>query len=224
MTAMPSTATLPVPDIQYRQAATGHLPTALTGIYREDVNIAIWRRQLESSLEQAAHNLLEDRPILQLSVSVTPQNVYDAVVEALGPTQDSAILSEDITQLLNMFCCLFDLKHVGLRLTALDQAMCPRFHVDRVPCRLVTTYCGSATEWLADDRVDRSKLGAGNQGLPDTQSGIYPHPDDIRQLSCGDVAILKGELWEGNEQAGLVHRSPQVKPNQRRLLMTLDFQ
>lgn len=36
----------------------------------------------------------------------------------------------------DMFCCLFDLKQVGLRLTALNSAMCRKFHVDRVPGQL----------------------------------------------------------------------------------------
>ena len=34
---------------------------------------------------------------------------------------------------------------------------------------------------------------------------------------------LKGELWEGNETAGLVHRSPALAKDERRLLLTLDF-
>jgi hypothetical protein len=37
------------------------------------------------------------------------------------------------------------------------------------------------------------------------------------------VALLKGESWENNEGAGLVHRSPAVKSGQQRLLLTLDF-
>lgn len=56
--------------------------------------------------------------------------------------------------MVDMFCCLFELKRAGLRLTVLDRAMCPRFHVDRVPCRLVTTYLGAATEWLPHTVAD----------------------------------------------------------------------
>ncbi|WP_297291060.1 DUF1826 domain-containing protein [Oceanicoccus sp.] len=33
---------------------------------------------------------------------------------------------------------------------------------------------------------------------------------------------MKGELWEGNEGAGLVHRSPSLSAGERRLLLTLD--
>ncbi|WP_445779195.1 DUF1826 domain-containing protein, partial [Shewanella sp.] len=47
--------------------------------------------------------------------------------------------------------------------------------------------------------------------------------EDIRQLNQGDVALLKGELWQGNEGYGLIHRSPQLVDNSLRLLLTLDF-
>ena len=125
--------------------------------------------------------------------------------------------------LVDMFCFLFDLEEAGLRLSVLQEAMCPRFHVDRVPCRLITTYRGIATQWLPQHRVDRSKLGAGNQGLPDTTSGIYQNPQHIESLNTGDVALLKGESWNENKGGGIVHRSPQPINGERRLLMTLDY-
>ena len=81
-----------------------------------------------------------------------------------------------------MFCYLFDLKRAGLRLTSLNNAMCPRFHVDGVPCRLVTTYQGIATEWLPHGIADRSKLGRGNQGKSDEQSGLFNNAADIKKL------------------------------------------
>jgi len=71
--------------------------------------------------------------------------------------------------------------------------------------------------------VDRSKLGRGSKGLSDLESGLYRGAGDIEQLQRGDVALLKGELWEGNETAGLVHRSPAVSPGESRLLLTLDI-
>ena len=74
-----------------------------------------------------------------------------------------------------------------------------------VPCRLVTTYHGIGTEWLPDTAADRSKLGTGNQGKPDHTSGFFRRANAVRQLQSGDVALLKGELWEGNEGAGIIH-------------------
>ena len=60
-------------------------------------------------------------------------------------------------------------------------------------------------------------------GLTDDKSGLYQSEQDINQIAAGDVAMLKGELWQGNENAGLVHRSPQVQTGETRLLLTLDF-
>jgi hypothetical protein len=134
----------------------------------------------------------------------------------------SAMLSEDIAELVDMFCLLFDVKSAGVRLGVLESAMCPKFHVDRIPCRLLTTYQGVATEWLPHELVDRSKLGHGSNGLPDHESGLFDCPDAIQQLNQGDVAILKGDLWEGNEGNGLVHRSPDTDCGHR-LLLTMDL-
>jgi hypothetical protein len=47
--------------------------------------------------------------------------------------------------------------------------------------------------------------------------------DNIQRLQAGEVAILKGEKWLGNEGAGLVHRSPMTAPGERRLLLSLDW-
>lgn len=98
--------------------------------------------------------------------------------------------------------------------------MYPRFHVDSVTCRLVCTYGAIGTEWLEDAYVDRGKLG----GLKDEQSGLILDPAAISAMPAYAVGLLKGRTWEGNEQHGAVHRSPQVNPAlPRRLLLTLDF-
>lgn len=198
-------------------------PGVLGDIYQELYNIAIWRRTLSREFIGSIDELLKSKAPLQLAMSVTPENAQASVLESLQGYPCDMELSQDIAKLVGMFCDLFNLDCAGLRLTALERAMCPRFHVDRVPCRMVTTYQGTATQWLPHHMVDRSKLGAGNNGLPDELSGIYQSADDIQQLSCGDVALIKGELWEGNENAGLVHRSPLPHPGERRLLLTLDF-
>ena len=97
-----------------------------------------------------------------------------------------------------MFCYLFGLKRAGLRLTALDKAMCPRFrrsrslpsgnHLYRYHYRVVTSQV-----------INRTKLGHGSGGKPDHESGLFNNNEAIQQLQCGDVALLKGEIWDGNE-------------------------
>lgn len=200
------------------RVAQGHQAEVFTEVYQNDTNMAIWHRDITEAVKRDVDTVFDEHPRLQLSMTVTPANT----INGLGHAVPSA-LGHDIAQLVDMFCCLFELQRVGLRLSVLDRAMCPKFHVDRVPCRLITTFSGSATQWLPHDTVDRSKLGLGSDGKTDEESGLYQKAEDIQQLQSGDVALLKGELWQGNEGAGLVHRSPALEANEKRLLMTLDF-
>lgn len=209
-------------ETKVRHAAQAGIPNIFTDIYKDDHNIAIWKRDLPVYLTESVQEFLRLQPTFKVAMTVTPKSVMSSVTDAFGEAHIPA-LSEDIAELVDMFCCLFELRRTGLRVSALDRAMCPRFHVDNVPCRLVTTYSGIATEWLPHECVNRSRLGPGNQGLPDNRSGLYKQCSEIQQLNCGDVALLKGEKWEGNENAGLVHRSPSVAVGESRLLLTLDF-
>ena len=195
----------------------------LGDIYQEDTNMVIWKRELDNVIQKAANVIIDTNPSLEISRVVSPDDTYAEIRNALGFSENASIISKDVANLVDMFCTLFDLKQVGLRLAVLDRAMCPRFHVDRVPCRLLTTYLGVATEWLPHHNADRSRLGIGNQGKPDEESGIMNSDKDIKYLNQGDVALLKGEAWEGNEGSGLIHRSPKLNSNSRRLLLTIDF-
>jgi len=209
--------------IKFLQGIEDTQHAVLTDIYQEDTNMVVWKLDLANNLEQAADAIIESQPTLEELLVVSPKEAFDAIKKVLGSSPEAEVLAEDIAYLVDMFCCLFDLKRGALRMTVLDRAMCPRFHVDRVPCRLVTTYQGIATEWLPHNVADRSKLGTGNMGKPDELSGLFDNISDIQQLKSGDVGLMKGELWHNNEGAGLIHRSPQVPNNTRRLVLTLDF-
>ena len=200
-----------------RHMAQDKQPTVLSDIYKAEINIAIWRRQKQFLVKE----FLALNPTFQKEMILTPQDALSRINEFFDNNMTE--VSEDIALLVDMFCYLFELKQAGMRLKVLDKAMCPKFHVDKVPCRLVTTYQGTATEWLPHELVDQTKLGWGCNGLPDSESGLYQSESDIQQLDCGDVALIKGTLWEGNENAGLVHRSPGLIANEKRLILTLDF-
>lgn len=208
-------------SLKIRHAIQGNEAHVLTDIYLEEINIAIWQRKLSTTLTGSIAKFLTIKPRFKASMTVSPQSALASVSESLGAEMNE--LSENITEIVDMFCCLFELKRVGLRLTVVDNAMCPKFHVDKVPCRLITTFQGAGTEWLPHAVGNREKLGHGSNGKTDSESGIYTNSNEIQQLNCGDVALLKGERWEGNEDAGLIHRSPVLITDERRLILTLDF-
>ena len=203
---------------------SGEDETALSEIYDDKYNISIWSRRLDESIINSAKNIINKQPNLELKLFVRPDNVEDKIKTSFTNNEELPLISRDIKNLVDMYCYLFELNEIGLSLRVLDKAMCPRFHVDHVPCRLITTYTGVTTQWLPHTSVDRSKLGKGNNGKKDEESGLFGQSTDIKQLCVGDVALLKGESWYGNSGAGLVHRSPHVEDtNSKRLLLTLDF-
>lgn len=205
------------------QHAWGTEPEILTEIYQDAVNIAVWETEISPKLESAVKAVMASLPDLQLSEVISVKSAEDRLQEILGADDASVELRHDVLELVDMFCCLFDLERTGLRLATLNRAMCPRFHVDHVPCRLLKTYKGIGTQWIPHDVVDRTKLGVDHHNQPDELSGLFQSETDIENLQSGQVALLKGERWEGNEGAGLVHRSPGLDKGERRFLLSLDF-
>ncbi|KGJ95320.1 DUF1826 domain-containing protein [Colwellia psychrerythraea] len=199
------------------------LPSTLTDIYRDDVNLAVWQHSLTDNINRCIEKIIIQKPKFRTVMVLTPSNAYEHIANCLDDIEEIHDFCQHITLLVDMFCTLFELECAGLRLKLLDSPMCPRFHVDKVPCRLVTTLHGPATQWLPQEAVNRNKLGSGSNGLSDDCSGLINPTASIEQISCGDIALLKGENWHNNEQAGLVHRSPICAQSEQRLILTLDF-
>ena len=195
----------------------------LTEIFNKNTNISIWKRELDSKLINASDYILNEIPDLQISELVKNEDVETMLVHKFGENENISCLIADISRVVKLFCDLFNVNQVWLRLDAIDSPMCPRFHTDNLKCRLVTTYKGPATQWLPNDLVNRDMLGHGNDGKPDEESGLFLKNTDIEELDVGHVALLKGEGWIGNEGKGLVHRSPHKEGSYNRLYMTIDF-
>ena len=204
-------------------AVEGDVPEVLPRIYDEPINVVVLKRELTATLSQYCDQLTAQYPNFQLRSIIKTERATRTLTSLLPELDGKADMVEDLALLVDMYGCLFELDEVGVRLEVLDRAMCPRFHTDKLGCRLVSTYKGAGTEWLSNKGLDRSKLGAGNNGLPDHESGLYPLKTSVKQVSEGDIVLLKGDGWFGNDGQGAVHRSPQVLPDHKRVVVTLDF-
>lgn len=192
----------------------GETPQVLTEVLQDGVNLAVWRRRLPPQLEDFATLVVGlGQPLADQRVIDVDEQYMPVLTELLREAADlhgyEAFVA-DVTWLVAAYTCLVGARRVGLRLRVLAGPMCPRFHVDNVPLRLLTTYTGPGSEWLQEHRSQRGELHA-----------ALPSVDNIQHLQAGDVAVLKGEKWQGNEGAGLVHRSPSGQ--QGRLLLSLDW-
>lgn len=199
--------------------AKGDEISILPRIFEDDINIAIMQRRLPSEVQAGARTQLQAERALSFTwLGPTGDALRVELRNQLNAPEQSAALIEDIVTLADAMACLFDTDTVGLRLRRLESAMCPRFHCDKLPVRLVTTYHGLGSEWLPEWAVNRQGLGAPGLGKPD----ITSDPSAVQRLGVGDLALLKGSGWIGNEEHGLVHRSPNPPVGSRRLLLTLD--
>jgi hypothetical protein len=129
---------------------------------------------------------------------------------------------DDIYLLSDMLTCLFDCDSVGLRLAPLTSAMCPSFHVDNIPVRLVNTYIGSGTEWLPLEALYENPSEDTAGQLSKTKFGTSYNKSHIQQMKHFDVGLLKGKAWQQHEQMAAIHRSCQLQENEKRVLLTLD--
>lgn len=192
----------------------GETPQVLTDILQDGVNLAVWRRRLPPQLEDFAELVvslgqdLADQRVIDVDEQQIPV-LSDLLREAADLHGYEAFVA-DVVWLVAAYTCLVGARRVGLRLRVLTGPMCPRFHVDNVPLRLLTTYAGPGSEWLREQESPRGELHTAETPV-----------DNIQQLRVGEVAVLKGEKWQGNEGAGLVHRSPSGQ--QGRLLLSLDW-
>ncbi|BBP62395.1 DUF1826 domain-containing protein [Pseudomonas sp. St316] len=198
----------------------GDTPGVFTQILDDGTNLAVWQRQLPPHISDfAAMVLAMDQPLAESRVLDLPEEDTQSALQGLAAgfsdLQGYEGFIADVSWLVSAFACLLGAQRVGLRLRVLDKAMCPRFHVDHVPVRLLTTYAGVGSQWLKDGAMDRQER---------LQPEAEPvDPQVIQQFRCGDVGLLKGEKWHGNEGLGLIHRSPEPAPGARRLILTLDW-
>lgn len=122
------------------------------------------------------------------------------------------VLHADINTPVEVLQELLGCDACGIRLKVLEGPMCPRFHVDKVPCRMLMTYIGKGTEWIAHDDCDLKAMQ--NPDLAPLLPGC-----SVRQIEPEAWTLLKGGAWHEG-YGGVVHRSPSCR--ERRLLVSID--
>lgn len=198
--------------------ARGESPLVLSDILEDGVNLALWQRQLPLHIAEFGALLVAlDQPlaeslVVELNSEHAEPNLHGLAAGCRDLEGYEGFIA-DVSWLISAFACLLGAKRIGVRVRLLDKAMCPRFHVDHVPVRLITTYAGIGSQWLREGVMNRRQL---SQADAEPDAGI-------EQIHCGEVALLKGEKWHGNEGYGLIHRSPSLKSDERRLILTLDW-
>ncbi len=188
-------------------------PTVFPEIFNKDINFCVWKRNIEPLVKNYAEQIAKNKQNFTFLRVGDLDQLRHGLQGELPYFDGKEEFIQDTLFTSDMFLELFDLKELGMRLTVLTNAMCPKFHVDRVPCRLITTYHGKATEWSPRTNVAK-----------DVDNRLVIIDENLtEQIETADVALLKGEGWYNNEGKGITHRSPVADESNPRLVLTLDF-
>jgi hypothetical protein len=168
----------------------------LATIDQPQVTLAVWERPSPLPAPD-----LEGFPTIRFAAA-TP-SVAAGVREALGALPSRPwheTLAADAARLAMLYATWTGEERVEVRIERVTGNGCWKFHADYVGLRLITTYCGQATQWLP--------LGATDETAP-------------RALSAGDVGLFKGRERAGDR--AIIHRSPPIAgTGEDRLLLVID--
>jgi hypothetical protein len=163
-------------------------------------------------------HLLEGTPQEQL-----PEALEGFAGDAIDPwvngaaTELQALLYSELAPYVREFQKLTRAKQLSSRLQRCHEQMCPLFHVDHMPLRMIVTLKGSGTEWLDEADVRRQGLGKGRNDKIVREGAL------VQQLQPFQIGFMKGQLYRSHYGRGLVHRSPEANgPGQNRYLFKLD--
>ena len=128
-------------------------------------------------------------------------------VNSLSWNRDQSLVDIILCEMrvvLQNFAKILPTEFMKIEFCKTQDRSCPIFHVDRHPFRLLCTFRGPGTEWLADSDVNRKKLSKGSNRKIVKESAI------LHEVQKFQICILKGEPRINNIGEGAVHRSPAV--------------
>lgn len=196
-----------VPRKSARDVLIGRDADILADIHAPGIAATIWQRIPDPAFQTWIDSLPGDQ-LPELRTTVPVHLAETAVLAAFAtagtpPGAEQDTLASDVGALALIYCRIMKTQHVRIRLDVSGDVMCPKFHLDTVPARLLCTYRGNGTQYVPKVHQE--------------------DPRRIRNLRTGAVGLFRGEKWASEERCDLLHRSPVVTPEAgSRLLLAID--
>mmetsp|Transcript_50427 Transcript_50427/g.116398 ORF Transcript_50427/g.116398 Transcript_50427/m.116398 type:complete len:309 (-) Transcript_50427:313-1239(-) len=125
----------------------------------------------------------------------------EAVLSVL-PAELADVASRDASELLVALRRHTGRRQFILRLELVLGDTCQQWHRDLNISRAIVTYCGPGTLVADEDGVTRAD--GGEVAAVDARHVV--------QSGAGDLLLMKGGLWDGEEGRGAAHRAPTIGP------------
>ena len=189
-----------------RTASRSPAPEVLNDINAEDCSLAIWERAPIAQMAELITDVEEDVRFTASLAELRHKLPSELSAANYPKTVTRADLTADIALLAERYAAAMSLSAIEVRVEIVTTNSCRKWHADYVEARLITTYCGTGTQWL--DHEDATRV----------RNGLGPHA--INTLGVGDVGLFKGKLALGKP---VIHRSPPIEGSgEKRLLLVLN--
>ncbi|MFK7986269.1 MAG: DUF1826 domain-containing protein [Sandaracinaceae bacterium] len=209
--------------MQTERATTASLLDSLVPILEPAQNIVTVPRPLPPLVAEAMVAVVGGEPF---SRSARVEALDPDVSSLVEPVRDGLArryLARDITEHIRAFGAVMRRRHLHARLSIVTDDACRKIHSDHVSIRLLCTYAGPGTEWVTEEDVARENLARIDVDVRTANRSVLRRPSAIRHCAPGEVILLKGDAYDGNEGRGAVHRSPPIEARGlRRLVLKID--
>ena len=103
---------------------------------------------------------------------------------------------------------------------------CSKWHSDWVPLRLILALYGSGVNYAFLTSNEYEKYSNAYNCLSSDRANRViekARSDKIKRFGSGDYVVLMGKKWQNCYNAAAIHRSPDLRPFQGHVLMTIDI-
>ena len=204
-------------------------PDVFKEIHEPGVALTLWERTPAPSTAAFLARLVETGAPLALDFKLESGDsckVHETVRTHFGghiAEPEINLLLDDVDRLVTLFRAASESEVVRVRFHRVVDAACALFHADTLSLRLLCTYHGAGTEWVANADADRAQLGSRGRTIRKANRAIVPDPNAIQAMQPWHVAIFKGRKYSGGEHVALIHRSaPQCCEDHARIRLVLD--
>ena len=198
-------------------------PRAFADILRPEINVVSVPRPIDPALQLRLVNVAQQTWFDHEATLDVVDTDPSPLLVGIEDERVRSFLAEDIGHLARQLGAILGRKHVHARLYVKRTDGCRKIHADNVTIRLLCTYAGPGTDWLPNEDVVRAFLGANNPNIEQANRRVIRKGAVLRRCELGEVLLLKGGAYPGNETFGAAHRAPPLgRSGVSRLVLRID--
>lgn len=171
------------------------ISTCQADVSRADVNIVHVTRPRAALVDSASAALATRRQLKQAVIidARRPDAALEHLLSNVPLPELQQQLHADITQAVQLLSATLQQDHARVAVEVVSGQSCPNWHADHVRLRMLCTYAGPGTWFVANRHVRRTVSNAwtGDVAIAAVESR------HARQASAGDLLLLKGNGFPG---------------------------